>query len=285
MNDYAFPLQRVSELIRGVIELLWSKPEGLPARELFSRIPEIIKLTDHEIGISPANDMPGYEKAIRISTLPLVKAGWLIKTEKGRLTITEAGRGACRQFSSPLEFYMEALSLAEKGIQEINNTLVYLETTQAVCWEHIEEYLREKSLVEIRRLVAVLFEAMQYHMIWAAPSEKNRGLIDMIASTNPIGANPSRIIVQVRHKGQPVTLEGLKSFHSILGHNDYGLFMSTGGFTKEAREALRRVDYQRINAMDLEKFYDIWIKHYDKLSREAHYLLPLKAIFFLSPQG
>jgi restriction system protein len=61
--------------------------------------------------------------------------------------------------------------------------------------------------------------------------------------------------------------------------------MSTGGFTKDAREALNKFDYQRINAMDVEKFYDIWIKHYDKLSREAHHLFPLKAIFFLAPQG
>jgi restriction system protein len=283
MND--LPLQRISELIRGVIELLWSKPEGLPARELFSRIPETIKLTNYEIEVSHSTNMPRYEEVIRLGTIPLVQAGWLVKTEKGRWTITEEGRGACRRFSSPLEFHTQALKLTEKGKQDVNNNLVYLETTQELGWEHIEEYIRGKSVVEIRRLVTVLLEAMQYHITWVAPSEKNRGLIDMIAGIDPIGAKPCRIIVQVRHKGQPATLEGLKSFHAILGQNDYGLLMSTGGFTKDAREALNRVDYQRINAMDLEKFYDIWVKHYDKLSQEAHHLLPLKAIFFLSPQA
>jgi restriction system protein len=283
MND--FPMQRVGELIRGVIELLWSKPDGLTARELFLRIPEIIKVTNYEMDIAPSTDMPRYERAIRLSTFPLVKAGWLVKTEKGRWILTEEGRSACRRFSSPLEFYMEALSLAEKEHQDVISILVLLETTQEKFWEYIEKYIRAKSLVEIRRLVALLFEAMQYHITWIAPSEKNRGVIDMIASVDPIGAKPCRIIVQVKHKGQPVTLEGLKSFHAILRNNDYGLLMSTGSFTRDAREALNKADYQRINAMDLEKFYDVWIKHYDKLSREAHGLLPLKAIFFLSPQA
>lgn len=282
MND--FPLKRVSELIRGVIELLWSKPEGLPAKELFSHISEVIKLTGYEIDSPPSDSIPRYERIIRISTFSLVKAGWLIKTEKGRWHLTEEGRNACRRFSSPLEFYMEALKVTKKSQQDIDKALVYLEATQEERWKYIEEYIRAKSLVEIRRLVTVLLEAMQYYTTWVAPSEKNRGLIDMIAGIDPIGARPYRIIVQVRHKGQPVTLEGLKSFRSILGQNDYGLLMSTGGFTKEAREMLIKADYQRINAMDIEKFYDIWIKHYDKLSQEAHGLLPLKAIFFLAPQ-
>jgi restriction system protein len=82
-------------------------------------------------------------------------------------------------------------------------------------------------------------------------------------------------------------VEGLRSFLGALGDNDFGLLLSTGGFTREAREELGKTEYQRVNGMDLVKFYDLWIKHYDKLSREAHDLFPIKkkVIHFLSPHA
>ena len=105
----------------------------------------------------------------------------------------------------------------------------------------------------------------------------------MVANLDPVGAKNMRILVQIKHTGQPVTVEGLKAFSSILSPNDYGLLFSTGGFTSDVRDTINKGNFQKINAMDLEKFFDVWIRHYDKLSWEAHTLLPLKAVFFLSP--
>lgn len=283
MND--FSLERVSELIRGVIELLWTRPDGLAGREVIIRLPETIQLTEYETGFSSSSHLPRYARAVRLATLPLVKAGWLMKTDKGQWFITEDGRDACRRFSKPQELFLEALRLSENDQQNVPEYLVSLELIQEKAWENIAKYIRGKSTVEIRRLVAVLFEAMQYHVTWVAPPQKNRGLIDMVANVDPIGAKTWRVLVQVKHTGQPVTAEGLKSFSSILGSSDFGLLFSTGGFTSEVRDIINKGGYQKINAMDLEKFYDVWIRHYDKLSREAHTLLPLRAIFFLSPPG
>lgn len=282
MNEVS--LQRVSELIRGVVELLWSRPGGLSAKEILAQIPEVIKLTAYESGLSSSTHTPRYERVVRLATLPLVKAGWLVKTGRGQWHLTDDGRRACRRFSTSSDLYTEALRISEVDRQNAPEILVSLELIQEKAWEQIVRYIQEKNSVEVRRLVAVLFEAMQYHITWAAPPEKKRGLIDMVVTVDPIGAKPCRIFVQVRHTGQPVTVEGLKSFHSVLGVRDFGLLMSTGSFTAEAREAMNSGGLRRINAMDLEKFVDIWVKHYDKLSQEAHNLLPLKAIFFLFPQ-
>jgi restriction system protein len=283
MNDYS--VQRVSELMRGVIELLWTRPEGLPGKDVISRLPTIIQLTESETALSATLHLPNYEHAVRLAMLPLVKVGWVVKTEKGRWFISEDGRDACRRFSRPQDLYIEALRLAESSQKNIPDILVSLELIKENAWNDVAYYLQEKNTVEIRRLVAVLFEALQYNITWIAPPQKKHGLIDMVANIDPIGAKVPRIIVQVKHTGQPVTVEGLKSFSSILGTNDFGLLFSTGGFTTDVRGLLNKGGNQKINAMDLEKFYDVWIRHYDKLSLEAHSLLPLKAIFFLAPPG
>jgi restriction system protein len=137
--------------------------------------------------------------------------------------------------------------------------------------------------MEIRRLLADLMESMQYHITWIAPVEKKHGQIDMVINTDPIGAKSYRILVQVKHKGQPVTLEGMRSFLSVLGPNDFGLLMSTGGFTRDVIEQMSSQTYIKINAMDLEKFFDLWIKNFDKLGPDARIRFPLKQIYFLSP--
>ena len=283
MSDHS--VQRLSELIRGVIEILWTRTNGLSAREVVRSIPETVRLTDYEKGMSPSTHTPRYERMVRLATLPLVKAGWLVKTSKGQWHLTADGRRACRRFSNPVELFMEALQLSETGRQNAPEILLSLELMQERAWEQIVKHVQETSAVDARRLVVALLEAMQYHVMWVAPPEKNRGMIDMVATVDTIGARSSRILVQVRHTGQPVTMEGLKSFHSILGGRDFGLLMSTGGFTTEAREGQYTSTYQKINAMDLEKFFDVWVKHYDRLSHEAHSLLPLKPIFFLFPQN
>jgi restriction system protein len=41
----------------------------------------------------------------------------------------------------------------------------------------------------------------------------------------------------------------------------------------------------RLTLLDLQGFYDLWIKHYGQLSQEAHRRLPLKAVYFLYGGG
>jgi len=278
-------VEYASELVRGVVELLWSRPEGLSGDEVIARLPEKIQLTEDLLNDPQSLFSPRYTGTVRLATLPLVKAGWLIKTDKGRWILTEDGRAACRRFLTPHELYLEAKRLQIDGQNDISRNLIFLEVIREEGWGITADYIKGKNSVEIRRLIALLLDAMQFHITWIAPPQKERGQIDMIASIDPIGANARRILVQIKHTGQPVTLEGIRSFLSVLGSDDFGLLFSSGGFTSEVRDAENKKGYQKINIMDLEKFYDIWLKYYDKLSREAHILLPLQTIFFLSPQN
>lgn len=274
-------LNRIGELLRSVLELLWTKPEGMPARDILAFLPEITALTQYEKAYSPASNTPRYERIVRLATIPLVKAGWLVKSNKGRWFITEEGRQAARRFANARELYKEALRLFEESRQSAPAYAMAVEEAEERAWQQIHQFLFETRRTEFRTLVADLLRAMGYHVAWVAPPEKDHGQIDLVANTDPIGTRGPRILVQVRHKGQPVTMEGVTTFLSVLGANDYGLFISSGGFTAEVMKEIRTDPTQRTTLLDLENFFDLWIEYYEKLSQEAKHRFPLKKIYFL----
>lgn len=129
-----------------------------------------------------------------------------------------------------------------------------------------------------------LLAAMGYHVSWISPPGKDSG-VDIVAYTDPLGATTPRIKVQVKRRiDSSVNVEGLRAFLSVLGEDDLGLFVSAGGFTKDAHDEARMQERRKITLIDLEKFFDLWVEHYDRLTEEARTRFPLKPIFFLSPE-
>lgn len=274
-------LARIGELLRSVLELLWNKPEGMPAKDLMAYLPQVAELTEDEKGYAAAGGAPRYEKIVRLSTIPLVHAGWLVKNNKGRWYITEAGREACRNFPNAQELYKEALRLFDQVKEGAPAAAMVVEEAEEKAWEQVQKYLLDTRRLEFRTLIAELLQAMGYHVAWIAPPEKEHGNIDMVAYTDPLGVKGPRILVQIKHKGQPTTMEGMKSFLSTLNQKDYGLLVSSGGFTWEVTEEIGTETFQKTTLLDLENFFDLWVKYYDKLSDEAKARFPLKKIYFL----
>jgi restriction system protein len=277
--------QRIGGFLRIVFDLLWNKPEGLPAAEILAQIPKATPLTEYESGFFPsAPNSPRYEKIIRLATIPLVKAGWMVKN-KGRWYITDEGRLACKQFAAAEQFYAEATRLYReyyewRGGRPANSLVV--EEAEEKAWEQIQKYLQEMKPFEFLTCVGDLLRAMNYHVAWIAPPGKDRGAIDMIVFTDSLGISVPRIVVQVKHRGQAATVEGLRAFVSILGPDDFGLYVSSGGFTGDAKEEARMQERHKVTLMDLESFFDLWVEHYDKLPQAARQRLPLRPIHFLS---
>lgn len=275
-------IKRVGELLRSVFEILWDKPDGLSAKEVLSLLPITNPLTEEERRYSPATNLPRYERIVRLATIPLVQVGWLIKTEKGRWYITEEGYRAAKKYPAPQEFYKEAMRLFEERRQAPPENLLALELAQEAAWMQIEKHIHQLHQSQIQKMLADLLRAMDYYPAWIAPPEKDRGHIDLIAFVDPIGAKGQRIIAQVKHKGQPVTLEGMRSFLSKLAPNDYGIIFSSGGFTNDALQAMSAGSFQKITALNPAAFFDLWKQYYETIDRESQQLLPLKAVYFLS---
>lgn len=275
-------IKRAGELLRSIFEILWDKPDGLTAREVLSRIPRAAQLTEDELRPSPNTNTPRYEKIARIATIPIAQAGWLAKDEKGLWRITQDGYDACSRFASAQDFYQEALRLYNERRREIPENAITLEIAQESAWMQIKKHLHSLSPNALQTMLAELLRVMGYYPAWTAPPEKQRGKINLIAHTDPIGAKGQRIVAQIIHKGQAVTFEGIKSFASILGPNDFGMIVSMGGFTNEATQELSLNNFQKITALDAVSFFNLWETYYSELSEGTHRFLPLKAVNFLA---
>jgi restriction system protein len=285
--------RRTGEFLRKVFELLWDKPEGLPAKIVLEKIGEVFKLTEYEIGSysSSPNDQR-YAKIIRFATVDLVKAGWLIKN-KGLWIVTELGKDAFKKFPDPEDFYKEACRLyhewkksrpKSKGVGNLTDEPVkeYLafEEAEENAWDLVENYLQTMNPYDFQSVVADLLSAMHYHVAWIAPPGKDKG-IDIIAYNDPLGTTAPRIKVQVKHRDQSIPVEGLRAFMSILGTDDVGIFVSSGGFTSDAKEEARTQERRKITLLDLRQFYDLWIQYYETLSQDARQRFPLKPVYYL----
>ncbi len=275
-------IKRAGELLRSIFEILWDKSEGLTAREVLSRIPHVTQLTEDELNPSPNTNTPRYEKVVRIATIPITQVGWLAKDEKGLWHITQDGYDACNRFANVQDFYLEALHLYNERRRAIPENVMTLEIAQEAAWAQIKKHLYNLSPNELQVMLADLLRVMEYYPSWMAPLEKHRGKINLVAYTDPLGIKGQRILAQVIHKGQAVTLEGIKSFASILGSNDFGMIVSMGGFTNEATQELSLNNFQKITALDAVAFFNLWETYYDELGEGSHRFLPLKAVYFLA---
>jgi restriction system protein len=274
-------MKRAGELLRSVFKILWDKPEGLTAKEVLSLIPKVVRLTEDELRYSPETNSLYYETIVRIATMPVVYAGWLIKNDKGRWRITENGYQACGGFGNAQDFYNEAMQIYTARRWVAPESIMVMEIAQETAWTEIEKHLHQLSHIKLQTMLAELLRVMGYHPSWMAPPEKH-GQVDLIACTDPIGAKGQRIISQIKHKGQAVTLEGVRSFLSILGPADFGVIVSMSGFTSDALQEVSANNFQKVAVLDAVTFFDLWKQHYDQLSQEVRYMLPLKSVHFLS---
>ncbi len=70
---------------------------------------------------------------------------------------------------------------------------------------------------------------------------------------------------------------------AMLGEQDVGIFVSTGGFTSDAESEARTKETRKLTLVDLEKLVELWVQHYDKVAEADKLLLPLKPVYYLAP--
>jgi restriction system protein len=274
--------QRVGEFLRIVFVRLWQESTGLPVRDVLTYIPEATPLSDFEMGFYPSTHTPRYERVVRLAATPYIRAGWLVKS-KDRWVLTEDGKRACRSFSTADAFYQEAGRIHNEWRETRSLQVLASEEAEEMAWEQIRTYLQEMKPYEFQMLVEDLLTAMGYHLAWVAPPEKERGFINFVIYSDPLGLSAPRIKVHILHGGQPVLLEGLRAFASALGPEDGGIFISSGGFTSSVIKEAQTQRSSRVTLIDLDDFFALWVEYYDRLTEPGRRRFPLKPIHFLSP--
>lgn len=284
--------QRTGQLVHKAFEILLPHEDGLAAKEILARLEAAVELTAFEDSDYP--NRPGvrrFEKIVRFGTIQPVKAGWLVKG-KGRWSVTDAGKNAFEQFHDPVEFAREyrklyrqwAKTREDEGSGDEEETTFEASTTieeaEESAWRDIEDYLSSMNPFDFQELVAGLLRGMGYHVSWVAPPGPDKG-IDIIAHKDPLGTELPRIKVQVKRKQDKTPVDVVRSFMAVLGDQDVGLFVSAGGFTKDAEQEVRMQEKRQIMLVDLQRLYDLWVEHYEDIDEQGRRLLPLRPVHYL----
>ena len=146
--------------------------------------------------------------------------------------------------------------------------------------ETIEERIVRLDWEQAQSLVAGILRAMGYRTN-VSPRGADRG-VDIFASPDGLGLEEPRIFVEVKHR--PKTSIGAQDIRSFIGGRSPGdkcLYVSTGGFTKDARYEADRasVPLQLLGLVDIRRLY---INYYEQLDEETKSLIPLKRIYVLA---
>jgi len=295
---------RLGELVQQLFRILHKYPDGLKARDALHTLANSVTLTEYERGSYESGRR--FEKIVRFATVDTARAGWMVK-DAGIWTITEEGICALKNFPEPLIFHREAARLYRQwhkihkgnkpsadlieleGEIEIEdesekNVSVFYEEAKEQAQISIDGYLHGMNAYDFQKLIAELLQAMGYHVTWVAPPGKDGG-VDIIAYTDPLGTQGPRIKVQVKQQQKSVSEPELKSFMANIGQQDSGIYVCTGGFTKDAATFARSQESKRIMLIDTDKLVELWIEFIPKLSDQAWQRLPLTPIYFLTPQG
>lgn len=143
--------------------------------------------------------------------------------------------------------------------------------------EFIKDMVNSLDAYEMQDLVAALLRAMGYKTI-VSPPGPDRGK-DIIASPDGLGLEDPVIVVEVKHRNNPMSSQHIRSFKGALKKTNKGIYVSTGGFSTDAKYEAERSEIPII-LMDLDSLVKFIMQYYDNFDGDGRSLLPLKKIYW-----
>lgn len=157
-----------------------------------------------------------------------------------------------------------------------------LENIKENIEDNAREFIKDKiiklSWEEMQDLVAALLRALGYKTK-ISPKGPDRGK-DIIASPDGLGLEDPCIYVEVKHRpNQRMEAPDIRNFIGGMRSYRKGIYVSTGGFTKEAMYEVERANVA-LSTIDLDELVDFIISNYDNFDSEGRALVPLRKIYW-----
>lgn len=102
---------------------------------------------------------------------------------------------------------------------------------------------------------------------------------DIFASPDGLGLQEPRIFVEVKHHTAPIGAPAIRSFLGARRPGERGLYVSTGGFTREAHYEAERSQIP-ILLVNMQKLRHLLLEHYDQLDTASRALVPLQRLYW-----
>jgi restriction system protein len=148
---------------------------------------------------------------------------------------------------------------------------------EAQSIEFIKDRISKLDWDDMQELVAGILRAMGYKTR-VSPPGSDRG-VDIIASPDGLGFSPPRIVVEVKHRRGQMGSKEVRSFLGGRHNDDRGLFVSTGGFSKEARYEGDRAKFPMM-LWELDDIVRHIVENYEALDAATKQLVPLKRLYW-----
>lgn len=288
-----------AKVIFAALKALKDAGGELPGKEVISRVSQTVPLDLWDLEKYEKSGYVRWVSILHFYSIDCIKAGFLVK-QKGIWFLTKEGEAALSLgerslFDEATKAYREwkkkvgesvsdEKSLEEPIIEEgARAREVTLEEVEQLASDGLRKYIDAKTAYEFQDLVAALLRGMGYHTPFVAPRGKDGG-IDILAYQDPLGTLSPRIKIQVKHRESTATVKEVRELMGLLlKDGDVGLFISTGGFTPDAKTTAR-TSHVHVELIDFERFISLWQEFYYKLSDEDKAKLPLRAVYFLAPE-
>lgn len=176
-----------------------------------------------------------------------------------------------------VEIHQAATSKIIKPLpEEDDETPPFLEDVSERANELIADLVSRLDPYDFQDLVAAVLRAMGFRAV-SSPPGRDRG-VDIVAHPDPLGFERPRIKVQVKHRKDTTSGPEMRSFLGALRAGDNGLFVSTGGFTNDAKMEARQA-HEPVTLLDRDKFIKLMLEHYEALEPEYQSKVPLRKIW------
>lgn len=140
----------------------------------------------------------------------------------------------------------------------------------------ILEALDEIEHHDFQLFVAGLLEALGYK---ARVGQKGKdGGVDVLAFPDVFGLATPRIKVQTKNQRTTAGVQEVGYLNGILGSGERGLFVCTGGFSADAKNAPFVRD-GRVSLVDGASVLDLLLENYEQMPARAKALLPLRRVY------
>jgi len=146
--------------------------------------------------------------------------------------------------------------------------------------EYRKDAINALSPSQMEEFVACILRGMGYRAK-VSPPGADRGC-DIEASPDGLGLETPRIRVEVKHRIATMGAPDLRSFIGALRPGDHGLYVSTGGFTRESKYEAERSQIP-VRLVDLDRLAELYVEFYEELSLEDRELVPLRRVYW--PEG
>lgn len=187
------------------------------------------------------------------------------------LTLFRLSDSAAEEIEQALKGHKTVSAEDTEESEKNENTILAESMSSAI--EFIKDRVNRLDPGEMEELVAGLLRAMGYKTR-VSPVGADRG-IDIMASPDGFGFESPRIVVEVKHRSKiAMGAQELRTFLGGRHENDKGLYVSTGGFTKDARYEAERAKIP-LMLMDLDELVHALLDYYDNADAKTRTLLPL----------